>query len=159
MKYAYFAGGCFWCMEAPFLALDGVIDVIPGYMGGEIENPTYEEVCTGTTGHYELVRVTYDENKVSYENLLETFWNKIDPTDEFGQLMDRGPQYKTAIFYENAWELELAEASKNALENSGRYNRKIVTALIKATVFYEAESYHHHYYEKMKQRFSGVNFT
>lgn len=159
MKNAYFGGGCFWCMEAPFLALNGVCDVIPGYMGGETVNPSYEEVCTGETGHYEVVRVTYDETKVTYDQLLEVFWNKIDPTDDFGQMMDRGPQYKTVIFYCTRDEKNQAEASKNALELSGRYNRKIVTLLLEATTFYEAEDYHHHYYEKMKQRFSGVNFT
>ena len=159
MKYAYFGGGCFWCMEAPFLAMDGVIDVIPGYMGGKAENANYEDVCTGMTGHYEIVRVTYDEMKITYDQLLETFWNKIDPTDEYGQLMDRGPQYKTVVFYETEDEMIQAEASKNALELSGRYRRKIVTSLLKMTVFHEAETYHHHYYEKMKQRFSGVSIT
>lgn len=159
MKNAYFAGGCFWCMEAPFLTLDGVEDVIPGYMGGLTEQANYEAVCTGSTGHYEVVRVTYDDKRITYNQLLEVFWDKIDPTDEFGQLMNRGPQYKTVVFFETNEEMTLAEASKNALEDSGRYNRKIVTELIEATIFYEAESYHHHYYEKMKQGFSGVSFT
>jgi len=156
MQVAYFAGGCFWCMEAPFLVLDGVIDVIPGYMGGHIENPTYEMVCARETGHFEVVRVQYDPSLVRYEDLLKVFWNKIDPTDDFGQMMDRGPQYRTAVFYSNSQEKKLAEASKNALAESGRYSRKIVTELLLVTEFYEAETYHHHYYEKMKKK--KINF-
>jgi len=159
MKTAYFAGGCFWCMEAPFLALAGVIDVIPGYIGGQVENPTYEMVCSGETGHFEAVRVTYDRKVVSYEQLLKAFWSKIDPTDDFGQMMDRGPQYRTAIFYDTEEEKVLAEASKNALIESGRYMRKIVTEVLPVSKFYEAETYHHHYYEKMKQKYIGLNFT
>jgi len=159
MKTAYFAGGCFWCMEAPFLALAGVIDVIPGYIGGQVENPTYEMVCSGETGHFEAVRVTYDSKVVSYEQLLKAFWSKIDPTDDFGQMMDRGPQYRTAIFYDTEEEKVLAEASKNALIESGRYMRKIVTEVLPVSKFYEAETYHHHYYEKMKQKYIGLNFT
>lgn len=159
MKKAYFAGGCFWCMEAPFLALDGVEDVIPGYMGGTLENPTYEDVCTGKTGHYEIVRVTYDEKVVTFETLLNIFWEKVDPTDPFGQLMDRGSQYKTAIFYTDESEKLLAEGTKNALNDSGRYARPVVTEILEASTFYEAESYHHHYYEKLKKRFSGINIT
>ncbi|MBN2899681.1 MAG: peptide-methionine (S)-S-oxide reductase MsrA [Clostridia bacterium] len=160
MKEAYFAGGCFWCMEAPFLALEGVVDVIPGYMGGHVENPTYEMVSTGQTGHYESVRVTYDPDKVSFEMLLASFWEKIDPTDDFGQKVDRGPQYKTVIFYNDEGERSLAETSKEALDASGKYPRKIVTQILPVTVFYEAETYHHHYYEKMKVKYknTGVSF-
>lgn len=156
MHVAYFAGGCFWCMEAPFLALEGVIDVIPGYMGGHIENPTYEMVCSRETGHFEVVRVQYNPEIVHYDALLKAFWNKIDPTDDFGQMMDRGPQYRTAVFYATPEEKALAEASKNALVESGRYSRKIVTELLAVTDFYEAETYHHHYYEKMKKK--NANF-
>lgn len=145
-------------MEAPFFALDGVIDVIPGYMGGHVVFPTYEQVCTGETGHYEVVRVTYNPEQVTYEELLQVFWNKIDPTDDFGQLMDRGPQYRTAVFFSNDEEGAAARTSKNALMASGRYQRRIATEILAVTRFYEAEEYHHHYYEKMKKRFSSVNF-
>lgn len=160
MKEAYFAGGCFWCMEAPFFALSGVEDVIPGYMGGHVENPTYELVCAGNTGHYEVVRVTYDPEAVSFEALLDAFWNKIDPTDDFGQKIDRGHQYRTVVFYNDEEERQLAEASKKALDDSERYMRKVVTQILPVTKFYEAETYHHHYYKKMeeKNKNTGVSF-
>jgi peptide methionine sulfoxide reductase msrA/msrB len=99
IKKATFAGGCFWCMIPPFQKLDGVIEVVAGYTGGQKEDPTYKEVSTGTTGHFEAVRVTYDSAKIKYPQLLDTFWKQIDPTDEFGQFADKGSQYKTAIFY------------------------------------------------------------
>ena len=161
MKEAYFAGGCFWCMEAPFFELNGVVDVIPGYMGGHVENPTYEMVKTGQTGHYETVRVTYNPEVVDYEQLLKVFWHKIDPTDDFGQGVDRGTQYKTVVFYSGVDEKQMAENSKQALSQSGKYQREIVTQILPVTVFYEAETYHHHYYEKLKAKYknTGVSFT
>ena len=113
-----FAGGCFWCMEAAFQELNGVIDVISGYSGGEEENPTYEEVSSGKTRHLESIRVTYDPSKISYEKLLNIFWRQIDPTDSGGQFTDRGNQYKTAIFYHNENQRKAAEKSKKKLEKS-----------------------------------------
>ena len=109
LKKATFAGGCFWCMESPFEKLDGVIDVIPGYTGGHKENPTYDEVSSGMTGHLEAVEILYDSSKITYEELLEVFWQQIDPTDFYGQFVDRGSQYKTAIFYHDKEQKHLAE--------------------------------------------------
>jgi peptide methionine sulfoxide reductase msrA/msrB len=143
---ATFAGGCFWCMEGPFEQLDGVVDVISGYTGGHVEDPSYQDVCSGTTGHYEAVEVTYDPSKVSYEALLEVFWRQIDPTDPGGQFADRGPQYRTAIFFHSEEQKKLAELSKKALDESGIFNRSIVTEIKNATTFFEAEEYHQGYY-------------
>lgn len=143
---ATFAGGCFWCMEGPFEQLDGVVDVISGYTGGHVENPSYEDVCSGKTGHYEAVEVTYDPSKVSYEALLDVFWRQIDPTDPGGQFADRGPQYRTAIFFHSDEQKRLAELSKKVLDGSGIFDRPVVTEIKSATIFYEAEDYHQGYY-------------
>lgn len=148
MKKATFAGGCFWCMESPFEKLDGVIKVVAGYTGGEKENPTYEEVSTGATGHSEAVEVTYDPSKITYEELLDVFWRNIDPTDKGGQFADRGSQYKTAIFYHDDEQKHLAEESKKALEKSGRFERPIATEIRKVSKLYKAEDYHQDYYKK-----------
>lgn len=113
---ATFAGGCFWCMEPPFENLDGVIEVISGYSGGDMKNPTYEQISTGKTGHYEAIQIIYNPEKITYEKLLEIFWKNIDPTDAEGQFADKGPQYRTAIFYHNYKQKELAEKSKDELE-------------------------------------------
>jgi peptide methionine sulfoxide reductase msrA/msrB len=145
---ATFAGGCFWCMEPPFEQLDGVIDVVVGYTGGQTENPTYEEVTTGTTGHYEAFRVTYDPDVISYEDLLSVFWMQFDPTDAGGSFVDRGSQYKSAIFYHNQEQKEAAETSKQELDESGRYDDPIVTEILEADTFYVAEEYHQDYYQK-----------
>lgn len=145
---AIFAGGCFWCMEPPFSFIDGVIDVKAGYTGGHTENPTYKEVSSGKTGHYEAIRVTYDPNKVKYERLLNIFWQNIDPTDAGGQFADRGTQYHTAIFYTDASQKAVAEASKEALGKSGKFEGPIVTAILPAQKFYVAEDYHQDYAEK-----------
>ncbi|MBU0731703.1 peptide-methionine (S)-S-oxide reductase MsrA [Patescibacteria group bacterium] len=144
---ATFAGGCFWCSVKTFNDLDGVIDVVSGYTGGTVQNPTYEQVSSGTTGHYEAVQVTYDPNIISYEDLLEFYWLHIDPTDELGQFADKGPQYRTAIFYQNDEQKKLAEDSKKELEKSGKFS-KIATQILPATIFYAAEEYHQDYYKK-----------
>lgn len=145
---AIFAGGCFWCMEGPFEKLDGVAAVVSGYAGGTVENPTYEQVCRGTTGHMEVVRVDYDPARIGYPALLETFWRQIDPTDPGGQFADRGSQYGTAIFVATDEERTAAEASKAALAASGRFARPIVTPILPAARFWPAEEYHQDYYLK-----------
>ena len=145
-QQATFAGGCFWCMEPGFESLGGVESVIAGYTGGEVENPTYEAVCSGTTGHYEAVQVTYRPDLVSYEQLLETFWRQIDPTDSGGQFADRGTQYRTAIFYHDESQRILAEQSRSELERSGKFDRPIATEILPYTVFYTAEEHHQDYY-------------
>lgn len=153
LKLAVFAGGCFWCMEGPFEAREGVVAVVSGYSGGHKENPSYEEVCSKTTGHFEAIQVTYDPVKVSYEELLAIFWLQIDPTDANGQFGDQGPQYRTAIFYHDAEQKRLAEDSKKNLEQSGRFDKPIVTQILPATKFYLAEDYHQDYYKKNQLRY------
>ena len=146
--YATFAGGCFWCMEPPFEILDGVIDVVSGYAAGHKENPTYEEVVTGETGHAEAVQVTYDPSRITYAKLLEVFWQQIDPTDPTGQFADKGDQYRTVIFYHTEEERQLAEESKQALRLSGRFGVPVVTQIIPFSNFYKAEEYHQDYSKK-----------
>lgn len=145
---AVFAGGCFWCMVKPFDQLPGIIKVVSGYTGGTVRNPTYEQVCSGTTGHYEAVQITYDPQLFPYEKLLELYWQQIDPTDPGGQFYDRGKSYQTAIFYQSDEQRRLAEESKQALEDSGRFSQPIVTAILPAKEFYPAEEYHQYYYKK-----------
>jgi peptide methionine sulfoxide reductase msrA/msrB len=145
---ATFAGGCFWCMVKPFDELPGIESVVSGYTGGHKENPTYQEVCSDTTGHVEAVQITFDPTIFPYEKLLDLFWKQIDPTDPGGQFGDRGESYKTAIFYHNEEQKALAEASKAALEASGRFKKPIVTAIRPATAFYPAEENHQDYYKK-----------
>jgi peptide methionine sulfoxide reductase msrA/msrB len=153
LQKATFAGGCFWCMEPPFEKLEGVSEVIPGYTGGHKANPTYEEVSAGGTGHLESIQVIYDPKKISYSELLDVFWKQIDPTDPNGQFVDRGSQYRSAIFYHNDEQKRLAEKSKEALEKSGRYDKPIVTEIIKASEFYRAEDYHQDFYKKDPVRY------
>ncbi len=150
---AIFAGGCFWCTESTFAKVSGVIEVLPGYIGDEAYNANYDAVSTGRTKHYEAIEVTYDPNKISYEQLLEVFWREIDPTDPDGQFADKGPQYKSAIFYVTEEERLLAEASKKALEESKRFSKPIVTEILLAKEFYVAETYHCRYYEKNSQHY------
>ena len=147
-RYAYFAGGCFWCMVSPFDVLEGIIEVRSGYMGGNLDNPTYQEVKLQKTGHYEIIRIEYDPNKIEYTKLLDAFWRQVDPTDDEGQFQDRGPSYRTAIFYTSEEERQLAEKSKNALEESGRFPDKVITPIIKATLFHDAEDSHQDFYKK-----------
>jgi len=150
---ATFAGGCFWCMEHPFEKLDGVIEVLSGYTGGNENNPTYKEVSAGETGHVEAVQIFYYPSKISYSELLDLFWKQVDPTDPNGQFVDRGPQYKTAIFYHSKEQKTLAEESKKELAESGRYEKPIVTEIIKASTFHKAEDYHQDYYKKNAMRY------
>lgn len=147
-ELATFAGGCFWCMVAPFAELPGVIKVVSGYTGGHKENPTYEEVASKTTGHHEAVQITFDPDKISYEELLDVFWRQIDPTDPGGQFADRGEPYHTAIFYHSEEQKQKAEASKRALAASGRFDKPIVTKILPAQTFYPAEEYHQDFYKK-----------
>lgn len=142
-KTVVFAGGCFWCMESPYERLDGVIDVISGYAGGHVKNPTYEQVSSKTTGHYEVVEVTYNPAVISFDTLLEVFWRNIDPFDETGQFCDEGPQYRTAIFVNDDQELALAQASKEKMEK--RFGRTIATEILPVAPFYRAEEYHQNY--------------
>lgn len=152
-ELATFAGGCFWCMVQPFDERPGVINVVSGYTGGTVENPTYEQVCSDTTGHVEAVQITFDPDLMPYDKLVETFWQQIDPTDEGGQFNDRGESYKTAIFYHNEKQKEIAEKSKAELEASGKFQKPIATKILPAEPFYEAEAYHQDYYKKNPFRY------
>jgi peptide methionine sulfoxide reductase msrA/msrB len=153
VQTATFAGGCFWCLEADLKKVPGVIKVVSGYAGGEKENPTYEEVCAGHTGHAEAVQVTFDPSKIGYEQLLDAFFRHIDPTDAGGQFVDRGRQYRTAVFYQNEEQRIAAEASKAKLDRSGRFRKPVVTEIVKLTAFYEAETYHQDYEQKNPLRY------
>jgi peptide methionine sulfoxide reductase msrA/msrB len=147
IKTAIFAGGCFWCVEGDFEKVDGVIEVISGYTGGEDPNPTYEKVSSGKTGHVEAVQVIYDPDRISYKELLDVFWRHVDPTDDGGQFVDRGSQYRTAVFYQEKEQKTQAEASREELDKSGRFNKPVVTPILKAGPFYPAEDYHQGYHE------------
>ncbi|MDC8446332.1 MAG: peptide-methionine (S)-S-oxide reductase MsrA [Nitrosomonas sp.] len=151
---AIFAGGCFWCTESDFDKLPGVISTISGYIGGTVTNPTYEQVVTGKTGHLEAVLVQFDRTATDFETLLDAFWRTIDPVFPDGQFCDIGPQYRSAIFYLTPGQNASAEASKNALTASGRFELPIVTEILPATTFYPAEDYHQDYYLK-----NPINYT
>ena len=153
LKKATFAGGCFWCMQQPFETLEGVKEVTAGYTGGDTDNPSYEEVCSGTTGHYEAVQITYDPAVTSYGELLDVFWKQIDPTDPGGQFADRGFQYKTAVFYHDREQKEIAQKSKSDLGKSGRFSRPIATQILPFKSFYPAEDYHQGYYKTQPERY------
>jgi peptide methionine sulfoxide reductase msrA/msrB len=159
LEKATFAGGCFWCMTPPFEKLDGVKEVISGYTGGHTVNPTYNEVTSETTGHLESVEVIYDPSKISYQKLLDVFWHQINPTDAGGQFVDRGESYTTAIFYHNEEQKRLAEESKRKLEESGRFDRHIVTAIRPAGPFYPAEEYHQDYWKKNPIRYEFYRYN
>jgi peptide methionine sulfoxide reductase msrA/msrB len=150
---ATFAGGCFWCVEADFEKVAGVREVLSGYAGGDKDNPTYEEVSAGGTGHVEAVQVLYDPEKISYQALLDIFWRHVDPTDSGGQFVDRGSQYRTVIFYEDEEQRRLAEASKRELEKSGPFDKPIVTEIRPLGKFYKAEDYHQDYYKNHGLRY------
>ena len=150
---ATFAGGCFWCMESPYLKVKGVLEVMPGYSGGEKADPTYEEVSGGATGHAEAVNIKYDPAQVSYLTLLEAYWRSIDPTDAGGQFADRGSQYRPAIFYRNAEQQRLAEASKAKLGQSKKFSKPIAVEIVPFRAFYPAEEYHRRYAEKNPIRY------
>jgi len=147
-KEAIFAGGCFWCNEAAFEGFEGVFEVTSGYTGGHKENPTYYEVTTGETGHKEAVKVIYDPSIITYKELVEKFWRQIDPTDNDGQFVDSGSQYRTAIYYKTEEEKQIAEQSKKELGESGRFDKPIVTEILPAVIFYDAEEEHQDYYKK-----------
>ncbi len=152
-RLATFAGGCFWCTESDFEKIPGVIEVISGYMGGHLENPTYPLVSSGTTGHLEAVQVRYDPTLIAYEGLLAAFWRMTDPTDAGGSFVDRGEQYTSAIFYHTPEQQAAAERSLQEQQASGRYDRPIATALRPASTFYTAEQYHQDYYRKNPVRY------
>ncbi|WP_017728285.1 peptide-methionine (R)-S-oxide reductase MsrB [Halalkalibacterium ligniniphilum] len=154
LEKATFAGGCFWCMVSPFEEQEGIHEIVSGYTGGHTENPTYEEVCSETTGHYEAVQITFDPAIYPYDKLLEIFWQQIDPTDPGGQFFDRGDSYRTAIFYHTEEQRMLAEASKQTLESSGRFDKPIVTEILPARPFYPAEEYHQDYHHKQPFRYA-----
>ena len=147
-REAIFAAGCFWGVEAAFLALDGVLDATSGYTGGHTENPTYQEVCSDRTGHAEAVRVRYDSTRISYDQLLDAFWKMHDPTQMNRQGPDYGTQYRSAIFFTTPEQQAIAQRSKAALEASGTYRKPVVTEITPASKFYEAEDYHQRYFEK-----------
>ena len=153
LSKATFAGGCFWCMEPPFAELEGVESIYPGYTGGEVENPVYEAVVAGKTGHVEAVQIEFDEQKVSYNTLLDIYWTQIDPTDPDGQFADRGEHYRTIIFYHSEQQKMMAEQSKKTLQDSGIFKKPIVTLIKEASEFYPAEDYHQQYYKKNPLRY------
>jgi peptide-methionine (S)-S-oxide reductase len=155
---AIFAGGCFWCMEPPFDALDGVLSTTSGYVGGDLANPTYEQVSAGGTGHAEAVKVVYDPDRIDYRDLLEVFWRNIDPLTADAQFCDHGSQYRSAIFYLSDAQRALAEASKRELEASGRFDAPIVTEIVAADAFYPAEDYHQDYYRNNPLRYKFYRY-
>ncbi len=150
MKFekATFAGGCFWCMVKPFEQFDGIEKVVSGYTGGHVENPTYEDVKSGESGHREAVEITFNPDVFPYEQLLEIYWQQVDPTDDEGQFQDRGPSYRATVFYHNEDQKIKAEQSKEALANSGRFKQPVITPIEPASVFYPAEDYHQDFYKK-----------
>ena len=157
-RTAVFAGGCFWCTESDFEKVPGVVEVVSGYTGGHVANPTYEEVSAGGTGHVEAVKVIYDPARVSYEQLLDWFWRHVDPTDAGGQFVDRGSQYRSVIFYADAGQRRLAEASKERLAASGRFKKPIVTEIVPLGPFYPAEKYHQGYARKNPVRYHWYRY-
>lgn len=152
-KKAVFAGGCFWCIEDAFHGVPGVIETMPGYTGGKRPNPTYEQVCTGKSGHFEAVQVTYDPAVISYEGLLKIFFSHIDPTDKGGQFADRGEQYRTAVFYSTEEEKDAFEHIKKVMDESRIFDGSIETLILPATEFYPAEEYHRGYHLKNPERY------
>ncbi len=153
---AVFAGGCFWCMEPPFDKTPGVLSTTSGYSGGKKVNPTYEEVSAGSTGHFESEKIEYDPSKVSYEQLLDVFWHNVDPFDAKGQFCDKGTQYRSAIFYGNEKEKQLAEASKKKVAD--KFHKEVATLILPAKEFYPAEDYHQDYYEKNPIRYKFYRY-
>jgi peptide methionine sulfoxide reductase msrA/msrB len=152
-KTAVFAGGCFWCTESDFEKVDGVIEAVSGYTGGTVVEPAYKDVARGGTGHVEAVKVIYDPDKITYEGLLDVFWRHVDPTDDGGQFVDRGSQYRSVIFYQNEDERRLAEMSKKGLDSSGQFEKAVVTDILPLGEFYEAEEYHQDYNKKNPIRY------
>ncbi len=155
LEKATFAGGCFWCMEPPFEKMAGVVEVVSGYTGGKKDNPTYEDVSMGHTGHVEAIQILFDPAKTGYAELLEEFWKNVDPTDAGGQFVDRGSQYATGIFYHNEDQKRLAEESKKQLQASGRFKKPVVTEVRPYEKFYAAEDYHQDFYKKSPVRYKS----
>ncbi|THB76306.1 MAG: peptide-methionine (R)-S-oxide reductase [Desulfobacteraceae bacterium] len=153
LSVATFAGGCFWCTEADFEKLNGVVQVVSGYSGGEKASPSYKEVASGQTSHLESIQVHFDPEIISYDDLLDHLWRHIDPTDSGGQFVDRGPQYRSAIFYHNDTQKQLALASKSMLDTSGRFDRPVVTEILPFKTFYPAEDYHQDFHKKSAFRY------
>lgn len=159
LAVATFAGGCFWCMEPPFDKLEGVVATTSGYTGGHVENPSYEQVSSGGTGHAEAVRISYDPDTIGYEELLGVFWHNIDPVTANAQFCDRGSQYRSAIFYHSKRQKELALKSRQRLEKSGTLPGPVVTEIEPAGEFYPAEEYHQDYYKKKPIRYKFYRFS
>lgn len=156
-EVATFAGGCFWCMEPPFDKMPGVISTTPGYTGGRVKNPTYDQVKTGKTGHIESIQIEFDPSKVSYEQLLTLFWHNVDPLNGKGQFCDKGNQYRTAIFYHDEHQQQAAKESKSAIAK--KLGRGVKTELIQAKTFYPAEEYHQDYYTKNPKKYKFYRWT
>jgi peptide methionine sulfoxide reductase msrA/msrB len=154
-ELATFAGGCFWCIEAPLEGIDGILTVVSGYAGGKEKNPTYSQVAGGKTSHKEAVQVTFDPDIISYAEIIDIFWKLFDPTDEGGSFYDRGTQYESAIFFHNNSQKAVAEASKQRLQSSGIFDAPIVTPIVKFTNFYPAEEYHQDYYKKSPREYKS----
>ena len=150
---AIFAGGCFWCMVSPFDILDGIIKVTSGYIGGTLDNPTYKNVKSQSSGHYEAIEVIFDPKVISYKDLVDVFWRQIDPTDDEGQFQDRGNSYRAAIFYLTEGQKLIAEESKENLNNSKRFEKPVITRILPATTFYNAEEYHQNFYKKNSKEY------
>jgi len=152
-------GGCFWCIEADYEKLDGVVDVVSGYAGGHVKNPTYKQVSAGGSGHIEVVKVTYDANKINYSQILDYFWRHIDPTRDDGQFCDRGSQYRPAIFYQDETQKKLAIASAKQIEQTKPFEQPLKVELIQASTFYPAEDYHQDYYKKNPIRYNFYRYN
>ena len=159
LSKAYFAGGCFWCMDEAFEKVEGVLSATSGYMGGRVPNPSYEAVSAGRTGHAESVEVVYDPTKVSYQKLLDAFWHNVDPVTPNAQFCDHGSQYRSAIFFQTDEEKRASDASKQAIEQSKRFNEPIVTQIVMASQFYPAEDYHQDYYKKNPVRYKLYKYN
>ena len=156
---AYFAGGCFWCMEEAFEKIEGVLSATSGYMGGTVANPSYEDVSSGRTGHAESVEVIYDPAKVSYQKLLDAFWRNVDPITPNAQFCDHGSQYRSAIFFQTDEEKRASDTSKQAIEQSKRFTEPIVTQIVMASHFYSAEEYHQDFYKKNPVRYKFYKYS
>lgn len=154
LKQATFAGGCFWCMEGPFEAMEGVAAAVVGFAGGTVEHPTYEKVVQGSTGHREAVQVWYDPSKVTYQQLVETYFWQIDPTDPYGQFADQGDHYRTAVFYHDDEQKQTAATYIQELNQSGRYQKPIVVEILRYTNFFPAEDYHQQFYQKQAEYYA-----
>lgn len=153
---AIFAGGCFWCMVEPFETQPGIISVLSGYTGGTIEHPSYDQVSSGATGHVEAVEIIFDTRVVSYQELIALYWQITDPTDAFGQFQDRGAQYRPIIFTTTKEQKAIAEETKQALIDSGRYSKPIITEIKEADTFWPAENYHQEFYKKQPKRYKAI---